>query len=160
MPKMILVCSNSLIAWYTKTGVLDGKILLSFEFDSKCWAVVVMQVVYEIFNLRRLNYGCGFVYCVLMLNKRDITFCSTSIVLNPYCSSHIYLWNAHHFGWFSEVHCEICLKWLHNQGGNISNCTMINFSGMSDLILIGKKKTSNHEKLQPIAIHDYVHMAF
>jgi hypothetical protein len=82
MPKMILVCSNSLCVGYTKTGILDGKVLLSFEFVSKCWAAVMMQVDYETLNLRRLNYGCGFVSCVYEMSKMLMGFSNSLFYLS------------------------------------------------------------------------------
>jgi hypothetical protein len=67
---------------YTKTGILDGKVLLSFEFVSKCWAAVMMQVDYETLNLRRLNYGCGFVSCVYEMSKMLMGFSNSLFCLS------------------------------------------------------------------------------
>jgi len=146
------------ILW--KIGVLDGKELLSYELVSKCWFVMAMQVVYGNLYPMRLICGCSFVYCVVMLKKRNVNSCYSSIVLGQYGLIHDCLWKAHRSSCFSEFNCEICLWRLHNQGGTINNYIMLTFSWMSPLILISYKKTSDHEELQLVAINDYVYMAF
>ncbi|XP_045792596.1 uncharacterized protein LOC123887338 isoform X1 [Trifolium pratense] len=105
MSKMILDCSNFLIVGYIKTGVLERKVLLSFELVPKCWMVVMIQVDYGDFDFMRLNGGCA-AYCVLKLKKRDITSYSSSAVLSQFNLIHYYLWTTHLSIWLSKFNIQ------------------------------------------------------
>ncbi|XP_045811431.1 uncharacterized protein LOC123905753 [Trifolium pratense] len=149
MSKMILDCSNYLIVGYIKTGVLERKVLLSFELVPKCWMVVMIQVDYGDFDFMRLNGGCA--YCVLKLKKRDITSYSSSNVLSQFNLIHYYLWTTHLSIWLSKFNIQ------GNIGDSYGLCVLVehvlfyhlcaNFEGLN-----GENKCENEGCILDIVV--------
>jgi hypothetical protein len=101
MPKMVVVCLNSINVGFTIAGVFDETELLSNEFVSRYCVVGVIQFIYAVYDQLRWITCYGYVYRVLISKKRNFIPCLklSQSVMNSNISP-----NAHHYSsWLCEL---------------------------------------------------------